>query len=100
MNDFEAFLWIFIGILLSIAVPVASKTIKEVKLSDKPKIEGIQDSWFVRILAPYLKLGIASLVLGFLTLAFVKYNGGIFSDWPTALFTGYLWDSTIQKIKE
>ncbi|MDH3353435.1 MAG: hypothetical protein OEL87_03235 [Nanoarchaeota archaeon] len=100
MNDFVAFLWIVIGIVLSIFIPVASKTIKEAHVANSlTVIEGFTGGWFDRVLCPYLKLSLASFVLGFLTLAFVKYNGGQFADWPTALFTGYLWDSTIQKIK-
>ena len=90
------FLWIVAGIVLSIAVPVAVRTLKP----EREELQGLSDSWFVRVLKPYLKYAAASMVLGFLTLAVVKYSGGQFKSWPEALMAGYLWDATIQKIKE
>jgi hypothetical protein len=96
MSDVIVFLWIVAGIGLSIAVPVAVRTLRP----PDPSLEGIADSWFIRVLRPYLKYAIASIVLGFLTLAVIKYNGGQIDTWPKALMAGYLWDATIQKIKE
>jgi hypothetical protein len=95
MSDIAVFLWIVAGIILSISVPVAVRTLKP-----KPELQGVRKSWFVRILLPYLQYAVASMVLGFLTLAVVKYNGGHFGSWPEALMAGYLWDSTIQKLRE
>ena len=95
MNDFIVFLWIVVGVLLSVIVPVAVRTLRP-----KTEAEGLADNSFFNTLKPYLKYGFASVVVGFLTLVVVKYTGGQFSSWPQALMAGYLWDSTIQKIKQ
>ena len=94
MNDVFAFFCIVAGILLSVVVPVAVKTIRPKTAAEE------QENWFWDIVWPYLKYALASLVVGFLTLVIVKQNGGQFTSWPQALMVGYLWDSTIQKIKQ
>jgi hypothetical protein len=52
-------LWIVAGIGLRIAVPVAVRALRP----PAPAREGLVDSWFVRVLKPYLKYAIASIVL-------------------------------------
>ena len=95
MNDFIVFLWIVAGVVLSVIIPVAVKT-----LAPTPKAKGLADNSFLDILKPYFKYAFASMAVGFLTLVVVKYTGGQFTSWPQALMAGYLWDSTIQKIKQ
>lgn len=95
MNDFVAFSWIVAGVLLSVAVPIAVKTLRP-----KTSTESHGDGWFKTTVWPYLKYTLASLVIGFLALVIFKYGGGSFAAWPQALMTGYLWDSTFQKFKQ
>lgn len=98
ISDLYAFLGIVFGVVLSVAVPVAYKTLKPATGTAEGVGETI--SWFASVLKPYLKIAGASLVLGFLTLLVVKYTGGSFKNWIEAVMTGYLWDSTVQKVRD
>lgn len=86
MSDVVAFLWIVVGILLSVLVPWAASILNP---QDKRG-----SSW-----QRYLPYAGAALVIGFFTLVVVKYSGGSFNTWPEALMVGYFWEATLEKIK-
>lgn len=95
LNDWQSFIWIVLGVILSVTVPIAVKVLKP-----KVELQGTSSSRSFKWAEPYIKTGAASVVVGFLTLITVRYTGGNFTDWTQALMTGYLWDSTLQKVRD
>lgn len=98
MSDFVSFLWIAVGVILSILVPWAVKALKEA-MPKEDRVEGwSRQAW--KFLKPYLWVALASLVVGFVTLAGIRQTGGSFKNWWEPMLAGYLYDATLQKIKE
>ncbi len=101
MSDWESLVGIIVGVLLSVLVPIAVSTLRP---KSPDEIRAAETKTWLQILwevaKPYVSLSLASLVVGFLTWLYVKYTGGTIKDWPTAIFTGYLWDATLQKVRD
>jgi len=72
------------GVLISIFLPVVKQYII------KPR-----GGRFVAS-KPYLMTGLFSLMVGLLIFAFVEET---ITGWKEALLAGYVWDSTLQKIR-
>lgn len=85
LAELQSFLWIVLGILLSIAVPIAIKVLKP-----QSQAQGFSISESFKFFKPYLQYGAASIVLGIVVLATIKYTGGNFTTWYQALMAGYL----------
>ena len=86
MSDVVAFLWIVVGIILSVLVPWAASI-----LNPQDRRESS--------LQRYLPYAGAALVVGFFTLVVVKFGGGSLKTWYEALMVGYFWEATLEKIK-
>jgi hypothetical protein len=100
MNDWQLYLWVVLGVLLSVLVPVFMKWLREVA-NDLGKGSGdvIAKVWFFS--KPYIKLAVASSVIGLLAVAIYRagFSGDkmVLDNWAKALLFGYVWDSTFQK---
>jgi hypothetical protein len=90
----ETYLFCVLGIAISIILPIIRQALPKPK-GGTAGIEGfIPRLW--PIAKPYLVLGVFSLVVGLLIVAFA---GDTLADWRAALLVGYAWDSTLQKLK-
>ncbi len=101
MSDWESLIGIIVGVLLSALVPIAVSILRP-KSPEEISIAA-EKSWgqiLWELARPYVSVALASVIVGFLTWLYVKYTGGAIKDWPTAIFTGYLWDATLQKVRE
>ena len=87
------------GIVLSILIPVLSKTVRDTfGPPRKPAMLGERAGFFNfawQHIEPYVKLGLFSLCVALLIVA---VSGDTLKTWQAALIAGYLWDSTLQKI--
>lgn len=95
MSDFEAYLWVTAGIVLSVLIPFAMAVLKP-----PPRAEGLGDkakAWIGYVAKTYGKHAAASLLVGLLALAIAKNTGLELNHWYQGLLTGYVWDSTIEK---
>lgn len=87
----EAYVWLIVGIILSVVVPVAASTLR-------PPTSGALQAmtWQLRfgaLISRFGKIGIASAVIALLF--------AIVFDFDTtrlAFLAGYAWDSTLQKV--
>ena len=83
-----------LGVLISILLPI----IREAIPKPQGKTAGIEAIvpriW--KITKPYLALGLFSLIVALLLVAFLKDQ---LIDWRAALLSGYAADSTLQKLK-
>ena len=87
----EIYSFVCLGIVISVILPIVRKMI--------PRTEGGPaglEGRFWTIAKPYIALGILSLMVGLLIVAF---SGESLKDWRAALLVGYAWDSTLQKIR-
>jgi hypothetical protein len=108
LSDGEAFGWIVLGIVLSVLVPIAVKILKSATVrTPRPNaVETMKEKmirWgkaFGEFARPYVLVAFASVILGGLILLLAKQQGVTFSAWHQAVLAGYIWDSTLQKIKE
>jgi hypothetical protein len=90
---FEVYPYVVLGIVISVILPILRQSLpkpKEGKFLGKRFAERI---W--PIAEPYVYLGIASLVIGVLVVAF---SGESLADWKAALLLGFSWDSILQKL--
>jgi formate hydrogenlyase subunit 3/multisubunit Na+/H+ antiporter MnhD subunit len=100
MTDWMLYLWVVLGVLLSVLVPVFMKWLREFT-SDLGRGSGDVAAKVWLFARPYVKLAVASSVIGLLALAI--YRAGFSGDkivldtWAKALLFGYVWDSTFQK---
>ncbi|MEW6659563.1 MAG: hypothetical protein AB1424_12960 [Thermodesulfobacteriota bacterium] len=86
------------GVVLSIIIPVLSKAVRrQFDLGGAAELGGfgiiIRAIW--QVIRPYIILGLFSLAVALLIVAF---SGETLKTWQAALIAGYLWDSTLQKI--
>jgi len=112
MNFIQAELSCAAGVVLSVVVPVLARSVKqEFQTTRTMRMVGppSRPSWTVELLKilgkaiaavwprirPYLTLIAFSAVVGILIIAFM---GDKLDSWQKAFITGYLWDSTLQKI--
>lgn len=94
MAFIETYLSVVIGIAISIILPILRQALPQPK-GGPAGMEGVFSRLWP-IAKPYLVLGVFSLLVGLLIVAFA---GEALGDWRTALLTGYAWDSTLQKLK-
>jgi len=99
LSTIIALLYVFLGIVLSLVIPVLRK------LATPPPSGGKDvrpPSWFERlwpIAKPYVLLGLLSLALSVVTLAISQSQHVEMHYWYQAFLLGYFFDSTIQKFK-
>jgi hypothetical protein len=98
MAWWQAYLCCGAGVALSILIPVLSKSVREsfelgspAGLGRGPRV--LRMIW--RAARPYLALSFLSLAVAAVIVAIA---GEALRDPRTALVTGYLWDSTLQKV--
>lgn len=82
------------GVIISVILPIIRKMIPGQK--GGPAGVGGFLTRFWPIAKPYVLLGVFSLLVSLLIVAFI---GDTLTDWRVALIAGYAWDSTLQKIK-
>ena len=94
-----AFVYAFLGILLSLIIPILRKLAV-------PEPAGAKDmnrpSWFVRHwpdIKPYVLMSVLSLALSIVTVAIAMSQAMPIQRWYQAFLLGYFFDSTIQKFK-
>jgi len=88
------FLYCALGVAISVLLPVLRQSIPQPK-GGPAGVSG----WFPRFFAvakPYLALGVFSLCVALLVVAFA---GDQLTDWRAAVLAGYASDSTVQKLR-
>jgi hypothetical protein len=104
MTDVQLFAGFLAGILLSLALPIAIKYLNEFKKSISAKGAGHMLAHVWSFARPYVFATLASSIIGFFLLviyrAGVVKDQGVIDSWAKAVFFGYAWDSTIQKITQ
>jgi len=97
MSDVELYLWFVVGIVFSVIVPIVAKWLRAAQKKALPSASFLQQVW--GIAGPYVKIAVASLIVGFVLLAMYRSGGGkAIEAWYQAFLYGYAWDSTLQKI--
>ena len=98
MSSIESFIGIYIPVALGVIISVILPIIRKMIPGQQVGPAGVRGflSRFWPMAKPYVLLGIFSLLVGLLIVAFV---GDTLTDWRVALVGGYAWDSTLQKIK-
>jgi hypothetical protein len=97
VNDFKLYLWIVLGVLLSVFLPLFIKWLKEVR-DDMSKGEVSARVW--EFAKPYVKVAVASAAIAFVALAILRAGVAgeqVVDTWAKAFLFGYVADSTIQK---
>lgn len=97
LSDLQAFFWVFVGVMVSVVVPIAVRLIRETV--PVTRTESFSSNLW-NFTKPYLAIALASSVVGLLVLIISVNNGVKFNNWAEASMAGYLWDSTFQKIKQ
>lgn len=88
--DLVAFLWIALGVAISVVLPVLGAFIRQ---AFKPTASVIPYS-----VKKWGALFLFSSITGILLLAFYRSSHPDSIPWFAALIAGYTWDSTVQKI--
>jgi len=95
MSNEETFVWILVGVIASVVVPVVARWLSEAVRAAEERT-GLWE-----ILVPYLKWGLASLIISTVVWFVVTAAGTrLVPDRFTAFLYGYAWDATLQKVKE
>jgi hypothetical protein len=96
MSNLELFFWFYVGILLSLFVPIAVKWLHEFReQTSKGGGDLLVKVW--HFTKPILKVGVGSAILGFILLAILLATNVKITTWYAAMIVGYSWDSTLQK---
>lgn len=95
MNIYQQLLFCSLGVALSVIIPVLRRFLPRTR-GGTAGIGGALLPEFWRISKPYVILGIYSLAVALIVIAFA---GETVTDWRFALLLGYSSDSTLQKIK-
>lgn len=98
MNFWQVYIACAGGVVLSIAIPVLAKAVRQqFNVGGPAELGGIlllvRTIW--QRLRPYAILAAFSLAVSLLIVAFLGEN---LRTWQLALLAGYAWDSTLQKI--
>jgi hypothetical protein len=93
------YVYFFVGILLSVLVPIGMRWIVEAR---DPIPHGPVWDRIVAFATPYIKVSIGSAILGFLLILLFLQGGGKPEElkWFNAILYGYAWDSTVQKFRQ
>lgn len=99
MSDYTLYLWMVIGVIISVVLPIFIKWMKEISDTvSRGAGDVMANVW--QFAKPYIKIAVASAVIGLIALA--VYRAGLAGDkidnWAKALLYGYVWDSTFQKV--
>jgi MFS family permease len=95
MNNFLiVYVFCAIGVAFSVVLPILQKAVQNAFRPTKNDRSTIMVLWAAA--KPYLILGLFSLVVALLLVAFLKDQ---LTDWRVALLSGYAADSTLQKLK-
>jgi hypothetical protein len=92
--------WCVLGVGISVLLPILWAAVY--RYFPKPKEAGpaavapVLEA-FLKLVLPYLLLGLASAVTALLIVAL---SGDTLSDFRAALLAGYAWDSTLQKFRK
>jgi hypothetical protein len=89
MSDLVLYLWVALGVLISVGLPL----IRPFLPLPKKLRTGSNPGWDKAV--PYLATALFSLIVAVLVVAFL---GDSINSWRTALLAGYTADSTLQKI--
>lgn len=95
MTFWQAYLFCVSGIVLSVIIPILRAGLPKPGKGGTAGISGAFAA-MAKVAGPYIKLGLFSLAVGVLLIAFA---GNSLTDWRLALLLGYSWDSTLQKLK-
>lgn len=92
MSGTETYLWVALGIVLSIVIPILRP------LLPTPLTPGAEarSGRLWEYARPFLIVGAFSLLVAILIVAFAKES--IDDKWGLAVLAGYAWDSTLQKL--
>ena len=99
LSSLAAFGYVFLGILLSLVIPILRKLATPDQVGAK---EGKPPSWLERlwpVAKPYVLMSLLSLALSVVTVAIGKSQGMSMKYWHQSFLLGYFFDSTIQKFK-
>ncbi len=95
MGSVKSYIWILIGIIVSLSLPVLSA---EVRTIFKTEVTEIAAPQFWYILKPYLVTSIFAMLTALVLLASIVRSGGKINSWADALLYGFAWDSILQKL--
>lgn len=98
MSDFYLYVWVVVGVLASLVLPVVWRL--AFPGTTLPQGFGPAVSQLWADIRPYFLIGLASALVGLVAFAIVKSTGGKFDHWYTAFLNGYFWDATLQKFKK
>ena len=93
MPDLTLFLWCVLGVIISVVLPPILQYVRKAFSKIELAVDGRQ-IW--EDFKPYVLLGVASVFVSIILFAAI---GDTITDWKTALLAGYLFDSTLQKIR-
>ncbi len=88
------YLFCALGVVVSVVLPILRKALQNSGLLNKGVRLAKGVLWAA--VKPYLILGLFSLVVALLLVAFLRDQ---LTDWRVALLAGYAADSTLQKLK-
>ena len=95
MISLQIVLWIMVGVMISVILPVLRKSYPQVTAEAAKAFW--QRLWETG--RPYLVLGVGSLLTALLILAGLANTGTQITTWHQALLLGYFADATLQKLK-
>lgn len=90
LNTGEEILWLFVGVLFSVVIPIAAKTLRS---PEGPLVQLSRAERARVLVVHYAKIGAAAFVIAAFTALIADY-----STIPLAVLAGYAWDSTLQKL--
>jgi len=83
-----------LGVIISILLPVLRQALPQPRATTAGISAILPRIW--KVAKPYLALGLFSLLVAILLVAFLQDQ---LTDWKAALLAGYAADSTLQKLK-
>ncbi|MEH2258982.1 hypothetical protein [Nostoc sp.] len=98
LTPIEATIWVLVGILLSLVLPVAVRTLQRAKLetADKPSIgERISEAWKRYGGSKYLGIFLAAILIAIVV---VFLLGLKFYTVRDAALAGFAWESFVNKL--
>jgi len=101
MSDVKLFLWIVVGVVLSVLLPIVVKWIKEFT-DTEGKNTGDVSAKVWNFAKRYIKVAVASVLIAFFALVLYRAGMGgedVINTWFKAVVYGYVWDSTFQKLR-
>ncbi len=94
LSPFQTYLFCVLGVFLSVILPILRKALPKPPGGVAGVYAFLPRLW--RIAKPYLALGVFSLLVPIIIIAFA---GDKIATPGTAILMGYAWDATLQKLK-